>query len=204
MSTRSAILFFALGTAASSAVWRMMTSHEQALPRSNSMDDSAIQDNAGLSTRLRELIQSMEGLRARRVPDGDEPAAMPVRSADVSKELGRLEEALDRLSQQLESISASEPGEGPSPKAKDEATIAATSARGLEDRKINTSDYWGWSPRDVYSKFGKPDASQWDASRGQLDWFYYGPETRGPNRYHIDGGALQFRFEAGMVSNVFP
>ena len=157
----------------------------------------------GVIRRLDELLRAsqQESLAA---------AELPVRRDEVSREgdgdlrgrLERIEASLQQLRQELETRTAG--GPGPLAKEKDQKLVSEAAERGVRTPRTNARDFWGWTPREVHARFGKPDSTHWNDGAAQLDWFYFGPEANGALRYKAEGGALQFRFEGGMVIDVWP
>ena len=68
-------------------------------------------------------------------------------------------------------------------------------ARGHRENGANARDYFGWSYREVYDKFGKPDGTRWKADSGEFFWYYFGTEEK---------AVIQFVFTGGIVTSVWP
>jgi hypothetical protein len=115
--------------------------------------------------------------------------------ADVVTRLAAIEASLARLLDRREAGPAAGRPEGPSARAKDLDLVLRTAARGHQEGNANTRDYFGWSYREVYDKFGKPDGTRWSGEHGDLFWYYFGTEEK---------SVMHFVFTGGIVTSVWP
>jgi hypothetical protein len=203
MSTR-ALAVVAAVSIGSAAITYLFVGPPRELQRPASTDDP--------SQRLGEVVERLEELIALLKSSRDDPQPLIAeRVADHSSEwrdtldrLDCIEGALQQIVQHLEEPHASGRGAAPAPRSKNEPLVAEVSEHGRKSPKSNSDRYWAWTPREVHEQFGRPDFTKWDKETGCVDWGYWGPDTGSHNRYILDGGAIQFRFEAGVVKDVWP
>ncbi len=192
-----ACLGFLLGAAIASCAWCLFRNPPPqtiaeaipATPDTRALD--ALQGKLDEVARMISQDAALFAPVASRVPDE------PDRVADVLARLTAIEAALTNLRRQVDDLSSAGLSSRVPPKEKDKDLVDRVASKGKGAPGENARDYWGWSPRDVYQTFGKPDATLLVLEGGSwIDWSYWNAEK--------SGTTLRFRFESGVVIGVWP